>query len=212
MTKTCGWNSLNKLFGESIFELLRLNFYVNRENCRQNYKDPPTAQTKKTKHKSQVLTKGQGDAMTANGEARYSHLTLKNRQIACSSDKTTSGSLSSGCTSYDLSPLLWIFLLKDFVLNFLDKKHLTHLILLITNRIFPHIEMSPRFLTSFWMVSFILILLECGSVHRNPASISRTCEERCFRSASSVWVLRSTIVNVVHIIIKKEIDGKDAVM
>lgn len=31
---------------------------------------------KQKKHKAQVLTKGQGDAMTANGEARYSHLTL----------------------------------------------------------------------------------------------------------------------------------------
>lgn len=30
----------------------------------------------KKNHKAQVLTKGQGDAMTANGEARYSHLTL----------------------------------------------------------------------------------------------------------------------------------------
>lgn len=35
----------------------------------------------------------------------------------------------------------------------------------------PH---TSHFLTSFWMVTFILILLEWGSVHRKPASMRRT--------------------------------------
>lgn len=41
-----------------------------------------------------------------------------------------------------------------------------------------HTYHFPCSLTSFWMVTFNLILLECGSVHRKPASIRRTCEGR----------------------------------
>lgn len=64
--------------------------------------------------------------------------------------------------------------------------HTEHFAFLSSLIIFPllvsmsrsHTYHFPCFLTSFWMVTLILILLECGSVHRKPASIRRTCEGR----------------------------------
>lgn len=47
---------------------------------------------------------------------------------------------------------------------------------LLVSMSLSHTYHFPCFLTSFWMVTFILILLECGSVHRKPASMRRTCE------------------------------------
>lgn len=62
------------------------------------------------------------------------------------------------------------------------------------------------FLTSFWMVTFNLILLECGSVHKKPASMRRTCENRftflVFPSSNIIFVCAILSRNAFTLVIE----------